>query len=176
MNILIGTLNEYKIEGAKKAFARYFDNFTIEGIKVSSLVNEQPLDNDILTGARNRVNNLIEYAKDNNMEIDYYLGIESGITKMFDNWFITNVAVIKDKNGYESIGMGPSFKVPSKYVDEVINNDLNYVFENLYKDDLLNYKGGIGLLTQNALNRVMIVENAFIMALIEHINYKWNDK
>ncbi len=47
MKILIGTKNEGKIEGAKKAFERYFDNIEIEGISVSSDVGNQPVNKDI---------------------------------------------------------------------------------------------------------------------------------
>ena len=32
----------------------------------------------------------------NNINADYYLGIESGITNIFGNYFIVNIAVIKD--------------------------------------------------------------------------------
>lgn len=40
MKILMGTKNPGKIEGAKEAFERYFDNVEIEGIKVSSEVGD----------------------------------------------------------------------------------------------------------------------------------------
>lgn len=36
MKILMGTKNPGKIEGAKQAFEKYFDNVEIEGISVSS--------------------------------------------------------------------------------------------------------------------------------------------
>ena len=102
MNLLIGTQNPGKIKGAKAAFELYFDEFTIEGVKVSSGVSEQPVNEEIYKGARNRVDNLIAYAKKNNIESDYFLSIESGITNQLGKWVIINIAVIKDKNGYES--------------------------------------------------------------------------
>ena len=40
-------------------------------------------------------------AKENNIDADYFLGIESGITNLLGKWIIINVAVIKNKNGYE---------------------------------------------------------------------------
>lgn len=57
MNILIGTKNKGKIEGAKKAFERYFEDVTIEGIGVESEVADQPINDEILQGAQNRVKN-----------------------------------------------------------------------------------------------------------------------
>lgn len=38
MKILIGTKNKGKIEGAKRAFEKYFKDVTIEGISVKSEV------------------------------------------------------------------------------------------------------------------------------------------
>lgn len=58
MKILIGTKNPGKIQGAKEAFEKYFDNIEIEGIDVSSEVSDQPVNKEILKGARNRVKNL----------------------------------------------------------------------------------------------------------------------
>ncbi len=47
MKILIGTKNSGKIEGAMQAFKNYFDDFEIEGVAVSSLVGEEPLNTEI---------------------------------------------------------------------------------------------------------------------------------
>ncbi len=52
MKILMGTKNPGKIEGAKQAFKKYFDNFEIEGISVSSNVGDQPINEEILQGAK----------------------------------------------------------------------------------------------------------------------------
>ena len=61
MKILMGTKNSGKIEGAKQAFEKYFDNVKIEGIPVSSNVGDQPINEEILQGAKNRVKNIIYY-------------------------------------------------------------------------------------------------------------------
>lgn len=47
MKILMGTKNPGKIEGAKQAFEKYFDNVEIEGISVSSEVGDQPVNEEI---------------------------------------------------------------------------------------------------------------------------------
>ena len=57
MKILIGTKNPGKIEGAREAFEKYFDNVEIEGISVNSEVGDQPINKEILQGAKNRVKN-----------------------------------------------------------------------------------------------------------------------
>ena len=73
MKILIGTKNPGKIEGAKQAFEKYFDEVEIEGISVDSNVGDQPVNEEILQGAKNRVKNLKKYAKNNNLEADFYI-------------------------------------------------------------------------------------------------------
>ena len=177
MKILIGTKKIKKIEGAKEAFKKYFDNFDIEGIKVSSDVSDEPMNNEIYEGAINRVDNLIKYAKENNIDADYYLGVESGITNSLGKWVNINIAVIKDRFGYESWGTSSGFPIPDKYINEVIETDLGKVMDSIFnQSNLRKIKGGIGLLTNDVVSRIDTTKEAFIMALTQHINDVWNDK
>jgi non-canonical (house-cleaning) NTP pyrophosphatase len=82
MKVLIATKNQGKIEGAKRALENYFNNVEIEGIPVNSDVPDQPVNKEIYIGAKNRVKNLKEYAKNNNIAADLFLGIESGINDL----------------------------------------------------------------------------------------------
>mgnify|MGYP000612820295 CR=1 FL=1 len=115
MKVLIGTNNKGKVEGAKQAFEKFYENVEVVGISVDSGVSDEPMNDEIYQGVSNRVNNLIKYAEDNNVEADFFIGVESGITNKFGKWCIIQIAVIKDKNGYESFGTGPAFPVPDKY-------------------------------------------------------------
>ncbi len=65
MKVLVATKNQGKIEGAKRALENYFDNVEIQGIPVESNVSEQPVNDEIYSGAKNRVKNLKMYAKEN---------------------------------------------------------------------------------------------------------------
>lgn len=176
MKILIGTKNPGKIQGAREAFENYFNDIEIEGIPVSSDVSEEPINQEIYEGARNRVDNLIQYAKENQISADYFLGVESGITNLLGKWVITNIAVIKDKKGYESWGTSPSFPVPDKYVEEIISTDLGKVMDRIFEqNDLRSNKGGINFLTHGVISRIDLTKDAFIMALTQHINQAWKD-
>ncbi len=148
MKILIATKNQAKIEGAKRALSRYYSNIEISGITVPSEVSEQPVNQAIYKGAKNRIKNLKLYAKQNNIQADLYLSIESGINNFFNTWTITNVAIISDNNK-ESVGTSPSFPVPQKYVDEIIKTDLNQVMNKIFTEDNERHTkgGGIQLLT-----------------------------
>lgn len=177
MKILIGTQNPGKVQGAKEAFERYFENFDIEGIPVSSNVSDEPVNDEIYIGAKNRVDNLIKYSKDNNIDADYFLGIESGITNLLGKWVIINIAVIKDKNGYESWGTSPAFPVPDKYVKEIIDTDLGKVMDKIFNQtEIRKGKGGIGFLTHDKISRFDLTRGAFTMALTQFINNDiWKD-
>ena len=70
MKILIASKNPVKIEGAKEAFENYFENVTVEGIDVSSDVSEEPVNEEIFNGVKNRINNLVKYER--NIDRFYY--------------------------------------------------------------------------------------------------------
>lgn len=177
MKILIGTNNPGKIEGARQAFEKFYKDVEVIGIPVSSDVGDEPLNDEIYKGASNRVNNLIKYAKEKNVDADFFIGIESGITNKLGKWCIIQIAVIKDKTGYESFGTSSAFPVPEKYVDDIINTDLGIVMDKIFKGNgLKNGKGGIAHLTQNNITRYDFTREAFIMALTQFINGDiWKD-
>ncbi len=171
MKILIGSVNPSKIEGAIEAFGQYYDNVEAEGFAVSSQVNEQPLNEEIYLGAKNRTLNLIKLAKENNIDADFYLSIESGITNALGNWIIVNVAYIVDKVGNESWGTSAGFPVPKQYVQEIIDTDLGKVLDKLFNQSQARKgEGGVSLLTKGKINRVMLCKDAFTMALTQYIN------
>ena len=55
MKILIATQNKGKVEGAKRAFEKFFENVEIVGISASSDVPEQPVNEETWQGAKNNV-------------------------------------------------------------------------------------------------------------------------
>ncbi len=176
MKVLIATKNQGKIDGAKRALGRYFNDVEIQGISVQSDVPEQPVNKEIYQGAKNRVNNLKKYAEENNIKADLFLSIESGINDLLGRWMITNMAVIEDNKDFESYGTSSSFPVPEKLVKNVIDTDLSQVMNKIFeKDEERHNKGGaIQLLTHNELSRIDLTEEAFIMALTKYINgEKW---
>lgn len=171
MKILIGTKNPGKIEGAKKAFERYFNNIEIEGISVDSEVGNQPLNEEIIKGAKNRVKNLKKYAKENNLSVDFYIASEAGITNSLGEWIDINAAVIEDNKGLQSVGISQGFEIPEKYVKEILETELGKVMDKIFSgNELSKGKGGISILTKNQVSRIVLTENAFVMALIKHLN------
>lgn len=171
MKILMGTKNPGKVQGAKEAFEKYFDNIEIEGIKVSSEVGDQPINEEILQGAQNRVKNLKRYAKENNIKADLYISSEAGITNLLGEWIDINLAVIESKDGVQSTGISQGFPIPDKYIDEIRKTELGKVMDKIFNgQELAKGKGGISYLTKGEVSRIDLTRNAFIMALTKYIN------
>ena len=171
MKILMGTKNPGKIEGAKQAFEKYFTNIEIEGISVESEVSNQPVNEEIFQGAKNRVKNLKKYAKQNNLKADYYIASEAGITDLLGEWIDINAVVIEDAEGYQSVGISQGFQIPQKYVQEIKETELGKVMDKIFEKEKLGQgKGGISYLTKGEVSRIDLTKSAFLMALINHIN------
>ncbi len=171
MKILMGTKNPGKIQGAKEAFEKYFDNVKIQGIAVESEVGDQPFNQEIVKGAKNRVKNLKKYAKENQLEPDFYISSEAGITNSLGEWIDINCAVIEDSKGFQSVGTSQGFPIPEKYIEEIKETELGKVMDKIFNGkELSKGKGGISYLTKDEVSRIDLTRNAFIMALTKHIN------
>lgn len=177
MKVLIGTKNAGKVEGLRRALAHYFDDVEIESVSVPSNVPEQPVNDETLKGAENRVKNLKAYAKENGLNVDLYASIESGLVELYSKWFIMNFAVIADNEDFESCGTSSCFPVPDSLVDKIKEIGLGEVMNQVFTkdDDRHNRGGGIQLLTNNIVSRIDITETAFVMALTKYLNKdSWN--
>ncbi len=171
MKILMGTKNPGKIEGARQAFEKYFDNIDIEGIAVESNVGAQPVNEEILQGAKNRIKNLKKYANNNNIKADFYIASEAGITNLLGEWIDINAVIIEDRNGFQSFGTSQGFPIPDKYIEEIKQTELGKVMDRLFSGkELGKGKGGISFLTKDEITRIDLTRNAFIMALTRFIN------
>ena len=171
MKILMGTKNPGKVEGAKQAFEKYFDNVEIEGVKANSEVSDQPFNEEIIQGAKNRVKNLKEYAKENDIDADFYISSEAGINNYFGEWIDVNIAYIEDREGFSSTGLSQGFPIPEKYIDEIKSTELGTVMDRIFSEKgLAQRKGGISFLTKDQVTRIELTRGAFIMALIKYIN------
>lgn len=171
MKILMGTKNPGKIEGARQAFGKYFDNVEIQGIAVDSEVGDQPFNKEILQGAKNRVKNLKKYAIQNQIKAEFYISSEAGITNSLGEWIDINCAVIEDSKGFQSIGTSQGFPIPEKYIEEIKETELGKVMDKIFNGkELGKGKGGISHLTKDVVSRIDLTRNAFIMALTKHIN------
>jgi len=164
IKILIGSNNKAKIEGAKLAFEKYFSDFEIISEDIPSGVNNQPINDEILQGARNRINGL---KKLNMKDIDFYISSEAGLISIGDSYLNINMGVIEDNCGYESIGTSQGYMIPKNKIELIKQKSLGIVFDEIFNGVNLNRnKGGIHYLTLGECSRIQFVRDSFILALI----------
>ena len=119
---------------------------------------------------------MIKFAKENKIDADLFIAVESGLVEYYGNWFITNFVVVCDKFGNESIGTSASFPVPEKYVESIKTETLAVVMDRIFNEkDLRSSTGGIGLLTKENITRIDLNTQAFTMALTKFVNTFWTD-
>ena len=110
-------------------------------------------------------------AKQNNLQADFYVASEAGITNLLGEWIDINAVVIEDAKEFQSVGISQGFQIPEKYVQEIRETELGKVMDKIFEKEKLGQgKGGINLLTKGEVSRIELTKNAFIMALISHIN------
>ncbi len=176
MKILIGTKNKSKIEGAKAAFEKYFENVEVEGVKVSSDVSDEPKNEEILEGAKNRIKNIKLYAKENNIEADFYIATEGGLANGFGKWINVNLAAIESSKGTFSMGISPAYQVPDRYISKIEESEMGLFYKTVFYEDEYKDEELDSILTHGEYTRKSLVESAFIMALAGQINgEKWKE-
>ncbi len=82
--IFISSVNPVTVNATKVAFNKFFSNVVVNAQEVSSGVSEQPINEELSVGARNRVQ-AIKSSHENKQQIDYYVGIESGRVELFSS-------------------------------------------------------------------------------------------
>ena len=123
----------------------------------------------ILMGTKNP--GKIQGAKENQLEPDFYISSEAGITNSLGEWIDINCVVIEDSKGFQSIGTSQGFPIPDKYIEEIKETELGKVMDKIFSGkELGKGKGGISYLTKDEVSRIDLTKSAFIMALTKHIN------
>ena len=172
MKAIVATNNKVKVEGARRALSHYYNNIEVEGVNVPSDVSEQPINEEIYRGAKNRIRNLKKYCSENNVDTDLYFAIESGISNQLGEWQVVSIAIIENNLGISSVSASSSVPIPEKYINVIIEKGVRDVMKNIFGDDVK--QGCIELLTEGVYNRIDLIEEAFVMGLIKIIQKKWN--
>lgn len=168
MKILVGSTNKVKIEATKEAFGNYFENIEVTGINVDSKVHKQPVNEETFVGAENRANALWQINEKQNINADFFVGIEGGIVQQYKKWFGFGCMCIIDKYGNKSFGSSPHFELPEEVYSRLLNGEeLGDVMDELMKqkNTKLN-SGAIGFLTNGIMNRTQLYVPGLIAALV----------
>ena len=103
---------------------------------------------------------------------DYFVGIEGGISKIYNRWFGFGCMCIIDK--YENIGFGlsPHFELPEIIVKQLLNGkELGDIIDEIINQENTKQKNGaIGFFTNGIMNRKELYVEGLKMAIIPFLH------
>jgi inosine/xanthosine triphosphatase len=174
MKIFVGSKNPVKIDAVREALSNYFQEIEIVGIEVESDVSIQPVGDETFIGAKNRALNLKALVESNNIDAEFFVGIEGGIAKEFDRWFAFGCMCIIDKSGNIGFGTSPHFELPGVVVEKLLKGvELGTVMDEIQNEENTKQKhGAIGYFTNGVMNRKELYIEGLKVAIIPFLNEK----
>jgi inosine/xanthosine triphosphatase len=168
--VIVGSGNPVKLETTKEAFRLVFPETEFEFITFSapSGVADQPLGQaETMLGATNRA----LACKAKYPEADFFVGLEGGLEKIDQGYWVTAWMCILDKSGIKHFGRTGSFLLPSQ-ISELIDQgtELGIATDIVFNDTNSKHKGGaVAALTNNIITRKDFYREALIFALIPFV-------
>jgi inosine/xanthosine triphosphatase len=160
----VGSENRLKIDAAGNVLARFFDEVVVKGVAVRSSVPEQPREEETRRGAMERARLALE-------DGDLGIGLEAGVFDTEDGLYDIQYCAIIDRRGRYTIGQGSGFRYPPEIAEKVKEGvPVGTAFRQLYgweKDE--KKLGAIGFLTNGALGRTELAEQAVMAAMVPRI-------
>ncbi len=168
MRILVGSKNPVKINASKEAFEKYFNNVEVIGINVESGVPAQPVEDQVLQGAKIRAGNLFGLNMKRNLNAEYFVGIEGGIAKLSNRWFSFGGICILNAQKQAGYGTSPLFELPAPIIKQLLEGkELGDVMDELQnKENTKQKHGAIGFLTGGVMNRKELYVSGIITAMV----------
>jgi len=170
--VIIASQNPVKIEAAKVGFGKMFPDqkFSFHGESVSSDISDQPMtDEETLTGANNRVKNVVQKIPD----ADYWVGIEGGLQRQEQGQMeVFAWIVIRSKNGKIGRSKTGTFFLPKRIVRLIEQEkELGEADDIVFRQTNSKQKSGaVGILTGDMITRSKYYSEAVILALIPFKN------
>jgi inosine/xanthosine triphosphatase len=170
-NIWVASANPVKIEAARQAFQKVFPGveWSCHGQSVSSGIPDQPMGiGQTLTGVINRVIELKKLGS----PVDYYVGMEGGITREGGDCYAFAWMYVESKEGIQGKAMTGFFQLPPPVVERLDEGlELGHAMDELFSKENTKQKGGaVGLLTGDLIDRTQYYVHAMVLALIPFIN------
>ena len=172
MKVLVGSQNPVKIEAVKDAFSKYFGDVEVIGMKVPSNVPDQPFGEDTYKGAKNRALALKKLSEEQDIDADFFVGVEGGVIKLYGTWLQFGGMCIIDKKGRTSFGASPHYPLPDCVVEQLMKGiELGTVMDNLSKEHNTKQKGeSIAYFTKNVMARKEFYMHGLVVALVPFLN------
>jgi inosine/xanthosine triphosphatase len=172
VKVLVGSQNPVKVDAVKEAFSKFFEDTEVMAVKVDSKVSNQPKNDEVFEGAKNRALELKRINEKEKLGAEFFVGMEGGITEMPPRWFNFNGTCILDEKGRTGYGTSPLFELPKDVIKQLLNGrELGDVMDEIFKDHNCKQKGGaIGHFTKGEIKRKNLCIDSLVIALIPFLN------
>lgn len=151
MKIAIGSTNPVKINAVKNVMKKIFEEVEVVSGDVETGVSHTPLnDEETIKGAINRAREALKKTG-----ADLGVGMEGGINKVMERYFLSGWCAIVDKNNNVSLGGGSTLELPNHVIQGVLEGkELGNVMDELTGIENTKQKmGAIGIFTNDLMNR-----------------------
>ncbi len=167
--VAVGTKNPAKIEGVRRAFAKYYRDVEVRPVDSSSVARAQPRGLDEMTeGATARAKHALSVAGG-----DFGVGVEAGIFTIGPVYFDNQVGAIADRNGKVSLGHSAGYMLPREDMETLFKEgkELERWAEKVSGIDEVGDKGGlINFLTKGVITRADLTEQCVVTALAPRLH------
>jgi len=172
MKILVGSKNPVKINAVKEAFEKHFGEVEVTGIEVPSHVPDQPINEETFIGAENRARNLFKINNEQNLNADYFVGIEGGIINQHNRWFAFGGMCVINRKGKLAFGSSPHFELPKVVVAKLLERiELGFVMDEIMKTENSKCKSGaIGFFTNGVVDRKELYIGGLLVAVVPFLH------
>jgi inosine/xanthosine triphosphatase len=152
--------------------------FEVVGEEAESGVRHTPLSRaDIMAGARNRVESLLQRARQGNLPWQYFVGLEGGLDVVSIDGhrraFLENWAYVSEAAGRSSYGQSGSVLLPDELARQVIDEgiELGVAIDSFAGGHgIRDAQGAWGVLTRNMITRQDAFRTAVINAFAPFFN------
>jgi inosine/xanthosine triphosphatase len=162
--VAVGTKNPAKIEGVKRAFAKYYKDVEVRPVDSSKVARTQPKGLDeMAAGATARAKYALSVAGG-----DFGVGVEAGIFTIGLVYFDNQVGAIADRSGKVSLGHSAGYMLPREAMEELFREgkELERWAEKVSGISEVGDKGGlVNFLTKGTVTRADLTEQCIVMAL-----------
>lgn len=164
MLVAVGSTNNTKIAPVPEVFAKHFKNVVVQGVKVNSGVDDQPMeDEEIYKGALNRAKKAPSKVK----EAEFGVGIEGRLHKRSYGWFEHSLVVIINHQGKVGVGASGGLVLPDKVIRRIHKGEtLEAAIDQIFGTKKIGEGIGMfGLMTKGVVTRSAGVAHGVAFAL-----------
>ncbi len=171
--IAVGSTNAAKVEAVRQIIERLWPEATIQPIAVTSGVSVMPMtDEETRRGALIRARAALDAT-----QADLSVGLEGGVTRLPEGWFVCGWVAILDRKGRIGLGATGRFPLPPPLARAIeAGEELGPATDRLAgQPDTRQGPGTVGILTDGLVTRAQAFAMGVAYALTPFLHPDWYD-